>query len=999
MKNDTNRSAKNPHLIASHALWLPLVVFSITLITTLLLWQNTDQRISERAQVRFQNQVDDITRRLVTRLQDNETLLLGGNALFGVRGDSLTRKEWHVYASSLNLGITNPGILGFGYTAWLTPDKLTELVAAIRNEGFPQFGVTPSGDRPVYTSIIWLEPFNTANQKAFGYDMYSQPVRRAAMDMARDTGKTSITGKVTLVQEIEVIKQNGILMYVPSYRQGMPTKTVQQRREALRGFVYSPIRMDDFAFGALKAMPQDIEFAIYAGTKPAPEEVLFTSWVAENRATPGSYNSKFVRTSTLDIFGTTWCLSFRSLPEFDSGFDQNQPTILLVAGILISIGLSLLTFMQSRARQQAVIIALQMQEQLFSQQKFALYFQQSPLAVIEWDSQGEISAWNPAAEKIFGYPGESALGKSLSMLFVKETPGTLQAVLPQGEDDTITCENKTIKGDIIHCEWCSTPLKDADGINLGMVALVEDITERKRLERALQASETQFRLLFEEHSAIMLLIAPESGRILKANHAAAEFYGYEREQLEQMSISQINCLPSENNAQILQQVQEGLLSEFAVPHCLADGSTRTVEVHTASISVKNSSVIFAIVHDITTRVQAEEERERLEAQNIQLQKAESLARMAGAIAHHFNNKLQAVTMSLEMVIDLLSPTAAEERVEHLRSLAKAALQSAESAAEVSKLLLIYLGSAPCQFSLLDLSVICSNYQPILKATIPESIEYQFNCLQMGLMVNANTNNIQQVLTNLIANAWEACPNQQGKVQLTVETTQSPDAFAPHRFPVDFSPESSQYACIVVQDNGIGIREKDIDRLFDPFYSSKFTGRGMGLSAVLGIVRAHKGSITVESAEGRGSTFKVYFPLVRVNIIEVQQKPEQAAPRAAGGTILVVDDEEIIRRIVGEMLERLGYSVLEAANGIQAVEIFHQHQATIDCILCDVVMPRMNGWETIAAIRQHAPKVPAILASGYNESHVMADHNDISIQAFLEKPFLFSKLKEVLDTIL
>jgi len=1000
MHRDTDPSANKSSHVALHALWLPLVILGVSLTTTLSLWLSADQRISERAESRFQNQVDDITRRLISRLQDNETILLGGNALFGVRGESLTRKEWHVYASSLHLATANPGILGFGYAIWLPPKKLPSLIDAVRSEGFPAFRLYPPGERPFYTAIIWLEPFNKANQRAFGYDMYSEPVRRAAMDLAKDTGKTSITGKVTLVQEMEVSKQNGILMYTPSYRAGMPTQTAEQRREALRGFVYSPIRMNDFAYGALKKMPQDIAFSIYAGKAPEPEQELFDSWQAERQPYSRSYNSKFVVTQVIDIFGTDWCLVFRSLPAFDNGFDQNQPLILLIAGVLISCGLSALAFMQSRARQQALIIAQHMQEQLLIQQKSALYIQQAPLAVIEWDEQRKISAWNPAAEIIFGYPQEAALGRDLSFLFQQEEEASWATSQPQGGNDKIVRQNQTQDGKIIDCEWYATALENRYGKTLGMVALVENITERKQLEQALQASETQFRLLFEEHSAIMLLIDPLSGRILKANNAAAEFYGYSRELLEQMNINQINCLPAENVAQLLCQVDKGELNEFAVPHRLANGAVRTVEVHTASIPMNERSVNVSIIHDITTRLQAEEERERLETQNIQLQKTESLARMAGAIAHHFNNKLQAVTMSLEMAIDLLAHSSPNETTGQLQNLAVSALNSAEAAAKVSKLLLIYLGSAPTQFSLLDLSIICANYQPILRATIPEGVDYQVMPLQSGIMINANTNNIQQILTNLVTNAWEACPNHRGKVRVRIAIVLGNEISAEHCFPVDFTPEAKEYACLIVEDTGVGIREQDLDRLFDPFFSNKFTGRGMGLSAVLGIVRAHRGAVSVASIEGKGSTFRVYFPLVQLSTVRKKKQETKKTRTVAGSTILVVDDEQVIRNIVSEMLTRLGYSVLEAADGVRAIELFRQHQGEIDCILCDVVMPHMSGWETIAAIRQHDPDIPVILASGYNEDHVMmVGHTEIAVQAFLEKPFLFSKLKEVLAKIL
>lgn len=1120
MHRGRTRNTSNKDAFATALPWLPCVVLLVSLTATLFAWRSVALETYTRGETRFRTRAEDITQRIINRLQENETILLGGAALFNVHGDALSRSEWRIFASSLRFDTTNPGILGFGYSAWLPAAQAPALIRAIQAEGYPHFSISPSGDRPIYTAIIWLEPFNARNQKAFGYDMYTEPVRRMAMERARDTGQTSVSGKVILVQEGEGDIQNGLLMYVPSYRTTLPLETVEQRQEALRGFVYSPIRMNDLIVGALGKIPSGIDFTIHGGVQPTSENLLYNSALIRKQTSQAAHTSLFNSSRSLDIYGANWQLSFHSLPSFEQDFSQAPSFSLLLSGVIISVGLSLLTYQQGRSRQQALIIAKQMHEQLVTQQKFALHLQQSPLAVIEWDEQGVLTAWNPAAETIFGYATEAVLGRPLAMLFADDQWQQSSVILDIESSSKATWKNLTIDGRMLDCEWSTTRLQDQAGQILGTVALIQDVTERnhneqalrhernllqavmdgarnshlvyldrefnfvrvnrayadtcgytpeamigknhfvlypnaeteaifrqvrdsvqpyevqdrpfefpdqpergltwwnwtltpvidesglvnglvfslqetttrKQLEMALQASEAQFRRLFEEHGASMLLIDPQSGRILRANKAAVEFYGYTREVLQGMTINQINCLPPENLAKILKQVSLGELKEFSVPHRLADGTICPVEVHTAPIAIDDKVVNFAIIHNISARVEAEEERKRLEAQNIQLQKAESLSRMAGAIAHHFNNKLQGVMMSLEMIRDVVAATPSGEH-QQIERLSTSALKAAETAAEVSRLLLTYLGSAPCEFTVLDLAMLCRNYQPILRASIPETIEFHVAEMPTELMVEGNAGQLQQILTNLIANAWEACAGGQGKVTLSISLVEGGAIPSLQRFPIAFQAEAATYVCFQVGDTGVGIKEQDIERLFDPFFSSKFTGRGMGLPAVLGIVRAHKGAVVVESEEGVGSTFSIYLPLVRafeMPVLPMMPVTDEQVPR---GTILVVDDEIVTRKLVGLMLEHLGYTVLAAEDGLQALELFDQHHQTIVLVICDVVMPRMNGWETIAAIRQQFPHLPVILASGYSEAQVMDGRQEDADLSFLEKPFRFNQLRD------
>ncbi len=422
-----------------------------------------------------------------------------------------------------------------------------------------------------------------------------------------------------------------------------------------------------------------------------------------------------------------------------------------------------------------------------------------------------------------------------------------------------------------------------------------------------------------------------------------------------------------------------------------DGSIRWVNafgrvIYDAQGRIKG---LHGTVQDITERKQDEKEKAKLEAQNRQLQKSESLGVMAGAIAHHFNNLLGGVMGNLEMALEDLPRDAAT-----VKSLT-AARQAARKAAEVSGQMLIYLGQTTGMHTPLDLSESCRQSLPLLQATVPKSMTLQADLPSPGPTISANANQILQVLTNLTTNAWEAIDENQGTVNLTVKMVSAADIPSAHRFPFDWQPQNVTYACLEVTDTGCGIAEEDIDKVFDPFFSSKFAGRGLGLSVALGIVKTHNGAVTVESGVGRGSSFRVFFP---VSAEEAPRQPEKTIrplPREGGGTVLLVDDEEILRDMAATMLTRLGYTVLAAKDGVEAVEIFTQHQEEIRCVVSDLTMPRMNGWQTLTALRRLSPGIPVILSSGYDEAQALLGDHPERPQVFLHKPYQKSALQAAL----
>ncbi len=414
-----------------------------------------------------------------------------------------------------------------------------------------------------------------------------------------------------------------------------------------------------------------------------------------------------------------------------------------------------------------------------------------------------------------------------------------------------------------------------------------------------------------------------------------------------------------------------------------------IQERTQQLSVANEQLTAELVE----RKRGEEARRKLEGKLQQAQKAESLGRMAGAIAHTFNNMLTAVLGNLDLAINALP-----ENARPLVNLT-AAMTAASRAAEVSGLMLTYLGQIPGKHEPLDLSAVCRRGLPMLTAAMPERVNLKIDLPATGPIIKANEHQLYQILTNLIANAWEAFGEGGGNIHLAVKTVFPADIPTRHFFPLEWESQDPLYACLEVTDDGCGITEKDIDALFDPFFTTKFTGRGLGLSVVLGLVRAHYGVVTVESEQGHGSCFRIFFPVVAE---AVALPPEPAIPALeieGGSTVLLVEDEPIVREIAQAMLVKLGFAVLEAKDGSEAVELFRQHQDTICCVLSDLTMPGMDGWETLAAVRRLQPGIPVILASGYKQDQVLAGDHPVWPQAFLSKPYTLIGLRDAISKAL
>lgn len=362
-----------------------------------------------------------------------------------------------------------------------------------------------------------------------------------------------------------------------------------------------------------------------------------------------------------------------------------------------------------------------------------------------------------------------------------------------------------------------------------------------------------------ENASDFIFSTDLAGRFTSFNAAGERLTGFNR--TEALALGLQDLLAPENGAagpKLLALVrQTGPAAAAQVEACFKTRDGRLVWMETSARLLRDSGKptgLLGIARDITARRETEEQQRRLEALNRHVQKTESLGRMAGAIAHHFNNQLQSVLMSLQMTIEDLPPQS--EAVAILST----ALGSARNAAEMSTLMLTYLGQSTGERLRLDLGETCRGQLAALRPQLPAGATVEFAAAEPGIAVRAVADQLRRVLANLVANAVEAGGGGAVAVRVFVRRAAAAEISAAHRFPIDFEPQATDYACLEIGDTGCGIPEANIDKLFDPFFSTKFTGRGMGLPVALGIARGHDGAVTVESTPGRGSVFRLYLPV-------------------------------------------------------------------------------------------------------------------------------------------
>ncbi|WP_162232421.1 CHASE domain-containing sensor histidine kinase, partial [Methylogaea oryzae] len=476
---------------------LPCLVLCAGLGITWMLWQGAQKAEIQRAQAVFDFRVRDLAARLVHRMQTYEQVLRGTNGLFSA-SRTVERVEFRRYIDALKLAERYPGIQGVGFAALVRPQDKAAHIASVRREGYPDYAIRPDGERDLYTSIVYLEPFEHLNLRAFGYDMYSEPTRRAAMERARDFGVAAMSGKVRLVQETEQTGQAGVLLYLPVYRHGPLLDGVEARRENLLGWVYAPFRMNDLMAGILGEQPEDLSIAVYDAGATDPQNLMFSSAGSpeQEEHKPGG---KFAGSLSIEFAGRAWTLTVRSKPGFEASQRDQRAVLIGNGGIGISVLLFLITWSLTSLRGRAERLASRMTVTLREKEQFLrLVLEHLPVALFckDADDGFRFTLWNARSEKIFGLPAAKVIGGGDYDFFPAEQAGRFraadEAVIQAGGYVEIAEEplDSPAHGPLVlHTIKAAVP--DAGGRPRFLLGISEDITARKRAEIELMAAKEE----------------------------------------------------------------------------------------------------------------------------------------------------------------------------------------------------------------------------------------------------------------------------------------------------------------------------------------------------------------------------------------------------------------------------------------------------------------------------------------------------------------------------
>jgi PAS domain S-box-containing protein len=829
------------------AWWLSApIALGIGLVLTVFASREVMLGIERDAAQQFAFTSDQIALKVRERLVAHALILKGCAGLFAGSG-TVSREEWKAYVDKLRAEDSIPGVQGIGFSRVILPDQLAAHIADIRAEGFPDYVVRPPGERAVYTSIIYLEPFRNRNLRAFGFDMFSEQVRRAAMEQARDTGEFALSGKVELVQETAMDIQAGTLMYVPVYRNGAPVATLEQRRAALVGWTYSPYRMNDLMAGILAEWRERegkaVDLHIYDGGEAAADRLLFDSNPASNLHAA----SIFYQKRTIDFGGRRWLLVLDAI-QGTATLNYASAWATLFGGIALSGLLCALILALASTQARAKTIADNLTDEIRSRE---------------------------ASLKKLADAREEALHR-------------LQKIAGR------------IPGVVFQFHW------RADG---------------------------SFCFPF-------------------ASEAIGEIYGVSPEEVRDdasKAFARHHPDDSKSIATSIRQSAKDLTpwnQEFRI--CSADGKVRWVAGSSVPQREADGSTLWhGFLADVTERKQAENElkhaKEAAEAAN--QAKTRFLATMSHEIRTPMNGILGMAQMLLTPGLDDIN------RQDYARTVLHSGRTLLALLNDILDLSKVEAGKFDLEPSAFEPGQIIHETQALfLESASRKGLAVEVDWTgPSGQRYLGDPLRLRQMLSNLISNAIKF--TARGNIRIDARELDRNETTARIEF--------------AVTDTGIGVPKEQQKLLFQPFSQADssttrlYGGTGLGLSIVGSLAKLMGGDVGVESEAGRGARFwfRIRADLVadyrEMGQIERQAREKArpfAEPLQLSGRVLVVEDDQTNRKVIGALLSKLGLTVAFAENGLLGIEAI-AHGEPADLILMDLNMPEMDGYNATRRIRQ------------------------------------------------
>lgn len=988
--------------------WIPYFVLAIALLFTTAATYYVSSTAETKDRLRFENDVQTAQAKIRERLETYISLLRAGSGLFAA-SEAVTQQEFQAFIGRLKLRDRYPGLQGIGYAARVPAAAKDAFVTQLRQQGRTNFKIRPNYARAEYYPIVYLEPQDRRNQAAIGYDMFSESVRRAAMERACNTGFPSASGKVTLVQEIDKQKQAGFLIYVPVYLNGNIPATTIQRQTELIGFIYSPIRAGDLIQAIFGNENRLVNFEIYDGTNVSSTNLLYSSRLnaANHRDRP-----RFRTTQTINPVGRTWSIVFTSRPELEITSQSNLAPFVAFIGVATSMILFGMTRSLSEARKTAERSAAALTE---SERRFRRLVESNIFGVAFGDFQGGIHYANDYFLRLVGYDREDLLNGKISwenltppeFLYLDERA----AVELKKHGVATPFEKQYIRKDGTRVPILigGALLADTDTSHAEIIGFIFDLSDRNSAQQALRWSEERYRSLVEATANIIWDTKAE-GEVTTELPGWSAFTGQTFE--EYQGWGWLAAIHPEDRDRTARAWLKALAdrSVYEIEHRLRryDGEYRYMNARGVPVLEADGSIREWVgVHtDITERKLAEVERERLlQREQAAREEAETANRMKdeflATLSHELRTPLNAMLGWTRLLRSRkFDETTTAKALETIDRNTKSLAQLIEDILDMSR---IVRGKLHLEIRSLDITpVVVAAIETVLPAATAKDIQIA-SSLAAVRPIMGDVNRLQQVFWNLLANAIKFTPKG-GRVEVRL-------------FQLDSQVQ------VQVVDNGQGISPEFLPHVFDRFRQADSTttreygGLGLGLSIVRHLVELHGGTVQAESAGlGKGAKFTVILPICAVNYLDEPQQPQshneetaKVAKRSAEGIaptslagvrIVVVDDEADARDLLDTVLTQYGAEVAIASTAQDAIDAIAQFQPHV--LVSDIGMPGEDGYSLMRHLRQLPPEqggqIPAIALTAYARAEDRIQALEAGFQQHIPKPVNPNKLAAVVSEL-
>jgi len=631
---------------------------------------------------------------------------------------------------------------------------------------------------------------------------------------------------------------------------------------------------------------------------------------------------------------------------------------------------------------------------LTSEERYRTIYDNTGTAMAIIDPDGLISSINSNTEELTGYSSEETVGIKHWSEFVHPDDRAMvgekrRSRMEEGGERHFDYEFRLIRkdGTFRYVKVRTGTIPNSGGT--GVISLV-DVTNLMDYQKQLNHSLEKTQAILEAIPDLMFVLT-EEGRYRDFYARDEGLLAFPPEELARRSIFDIG-LPGKTSEEVLKAIGD-TLSTGTVHHVeyqieLPDG----YHYYEAGMSPFESDSVLVLCRDVTARKQAELEQRYLEAQMKHVQKLESLGVLAGGIAHDFNNILMAITGNI-----FLARKSLEENISPTEQLDEMEL-AARRASDLAGQMLAYSGRGEFMIKAVRLNLVAEEISGILAATVSKKARIVYSLDPELPLIMADSTQVRQVIMNLLTNASEALEDKPGEIVISTGVMHCDEEYIRTLNRTE-ELRPGAYAWIQVDDTGKGMDDNVRSRIFDPFFTTKFTGRGLGLSAVLGIMSSHGGALSIQSAPGKGSSFRALFPVSDSGPEEETAPVQKRSHWKASGTVLFVDDEPVIRSVAEAILTSMGFSVITASDGLDGLKRYKENPGIVSLVILDLTMPNMDGDEVFRKIRELSDSVPVLVSSGYNENEILTRFSDCPPDGFLKKPYSALELRSKIGVIL